>query len=272
MNVSCSLRGWCVCSAIISCVSLLAFVVLGEPSGGKGRKRDAKTPVEMVDAIVNHNQPPKLVERASGSPRKVALFLESYDWEEDNRVRRALDQLYQDTTAELWEELVRRDKEKDGGYCVTMVSVKNEDAEILSVSRILGPLVYSRLVDVFEQHLPRDPNREERRISLPYGIEDLSEWRKARKDKALYLLQIELCETALTELAKVKGISKDDKKVARKKIEAEIEKLRSTKRPVFMEHTGFFVPFRECLYTPDLAKRVREAVKSGSSEAIEFIK
>jgi hypothetical protein len=264
-------RRWFHYALTLGGLTLLGAVVLAEGARKPAAKRDAKGPARMVEAIANRNKPPKLVWRRRGWPRKVALFPEGYDWKEDKRVLKALDELFRDRTVELWEELVRREKKDDRRYCVTLVSSNCEDARIESVGDVCSRLAYARLLDVFEQHLPDNPYKPGR-ISLKTGIENLAEWRKERAKKSLYQLQIEVCENALRELAKVEGVSEKEKAKARKKTEAEIKKLRETKKPVLVEYEGFWHPDSEYQYKPERAKRVREAVRKGSSEHIEFIK
>jgi hypothetical protein len=101
------------------------------------------------------------------------------------------------------------------------------------------------------------------------GIGDLSDWRKERKDKAIYQLQIEACEMALRELPKVRAtiLSDREKVKARKEIEAEIAKLRRTKRPFLGEPAKGFI----AAYPRREAERVREAFEKGSLEKFESI-
>jgi hypothetical protein len=277
MSGPCSFRLRWVCFGLVA--ALLVAAVIGgcastPPSNTKAEvgqepEDKATTAPQLVDAIVNRNKPPKLVERRSGRPERVALFPEDYDWEEDKRVLKALDQLYQDKRVELWEELVRRTD--DPSYCVTVVSVKNEDADLESVGRICGQLAYSHLL-LFEGHLPLDPSKDGERLHLDVGIKNLADWRKERADKPLDQLQIEVCEEAVSRLSKVERVSEVEKASARKKIEAKIEKLRRTKQPDLVGYERFFVPFREYKYNPDLAKRVREVIKNVSSEHIDINK
>jgi hypothetical protein len=237
--------------------SSLSPAVAGEP------KPAAPTPAQMVDAIVNRNQPPKLLERR-GLPRNVALFPQGYDWQEEKRVHEALARLYQDTTAELWEELVRRTN--DPSYCIVVVSQQSEASVIRSVGSICRELAADRLHDVYRQHLPGDPKRfEGRTVILPMASfkGGLADWRKERKDRSLYQLQIEACEEAIKELAQVESVPQRDKDRARRKIEFEIETMRSTKQPLIGKdhlYTGYYAP----LYTQRLAEEIRRAVESGS--------
>jgi hypothetical protein len=236
----------------------------GRPGGKEG-----KAAAKMVDAIVNRNKPPKLVGRPSGSwPGLVALYPESYDWKEEERVRQAIDKLYQDRTVELWEELARR--KANPSYCVVVVSDQTEDAQIFTVGTICRGLAYSRLVEVFVQHMPPDPDKNGRPIITGVGIGNLADWRKERMQKPLYQLQIEVGEKMLRELSKVnvRGVRKHQIDSAREKIEAEIEKLSKTEQPVFLKDQSF--PHNT--YSKDVAKRVRDAVRRGSSEGIAIIK
>jgi hypothetical protein len=257
----------------VSSLSLFGGVVLGEAAPGPAPKRDAKGAAKrMVEAIANRNKPPKLVDRTRAWPRRLPLYPEGYDWKEEERVRDALDKLYQEATAELWEELVRR--EGDERYCVTVVD-NAEDAHVHSVGLVCWYLAYSRLVGVFEQHLPPNRLRVGARIPLDahaiVPAKTLAEWRKARAKKSLYQLQIEVCENALRELAKVKRVSEKEKADARRKIEAEIRKLKAEKKPVFLKHASFRET-QDALYTPGLAARIRKVIRSGSSETIGIIK
>jgi len=115
---------------------------------------------------------------------------------------------------------------------------RNEEPHNRSVGDFCHELALNRLVGVFEQHLPEGKNRPEinPRIHLDVGLTpSLAEWRNKRKGQPVYQLQIELCEKALAQLATAKGVSQDSKDAARKKIESELTKLRTTKKPVFLE-------------------------------------
>jgi hypothetical protein len=284
MNLTwCFYRPWARPAIVLWTLGLLGAVVLGGEDRRPAAKPDAKGVAKMVDAIANHNKPPKIVRRPRDAwPETVALYPEGYDWKEEERVHRALDELYADTTAELWEELLRRlDDER---YCLVDVSPSSEDAYIESVGSACGDLAYARLVDVIREHLPRDPNHEPYRLSLPVGFRqvNLAAWRKERAKKSLYELQIEVCEAALRDLAKVQGVSKAEqaaarrkaevqgvleaeKTAARQKLEAEIAKLRRTKRPHLRK-----LDYPGLTYDAEVAKRVREAVQRGSSEEIRI--
>jgi len=264
MNPPHSLRRWLVCCTIvISSLGLIDDAILGKDAGGPAAKRDAKEPAKMVDAIVNRNKPPKLASRPRDSlPTRVALYPESYDWKEEARVRTAIRKLLHDTTAELWEELVRR--RKDPSYCVVIATEKLNAAKIRTVGNVCAGLAYSRLVGVFAQHMPRW-GIDGRPLYFDLDIGDLGDWRKERANKPLYQLQIEAGETGLRQLSKFKDKPKKELDAAREAIEAEVEKLRKTKQPILLKET---FPRYEYLYNEKLAERAREAVREESTRDI----
>src|SRR4051794_4297190 len=76
---------WLGLAVLIFGTVLVQDVVLGEPAKDKKPKADASRAVKMVDAIVNHNKPPKLVGWNIFTSR-AALFPEDHDWKEEERV------------------------------------------------------------------------------------------------------------------------------------------------------------------------------------------
>lgn len=252
-------------------LGLVGAVLLVVVSEGHAAKRDAKKAAKkLVDAIVNRNQPPKIVTRPSGtSPRRVALFPETYDWEEEKRVHQALEKLYQNATAEVWEELVRRGKDKR--YCAVLLSVKNGDAYVYNMGRITSSLAYSHLVQMYQRHMPGKHRRGPKR-KLDVGIEALHSWRRKRAGKPLYELQLEVGERALLDLSRRKDIPKDQNDQTREKIEAELATLRRTKRPELVTYSRFLPAYRKLGYSPGFAKHIREAVNAGSLKDFKIVK
>lgn len=222
-------------------------------------KRDAKEAAKMVEEIANHNKPPKTVERRGAKPSRFPLFPKDYDWKEEARIRGALVRLEEDESIEVWESLVQ--KANDRRYCIASYSGSSSDVEMRSVGSICYGLAYYRLCEVFMKHLPSFPPHGSP-IQMWDVIKDFPTWRKARKDKALYQLQIEVCEISLRELPKLDSddVSDKEKAKARKKIRAEIAELRRTKKPV-MEVGG--IPRA---YPRGEAERVRKAYEEGSLE------
>jgi hypothetical protein len=225
-----------------SAVSVVGLILLGmfalaEGGGGQPRKRDAKAVAQLVEAIASPNKPPKLVNGPGPFSQKMHQFPKDYDWKKQKQVYKALVKVYKDTSVEMWEELVR--KTGDRRYSLTVTSQQSEDSENRTVGDVCFGLAYDRLIGVFQVHMPPDPNHDGFPICLDDGIENLRKWRNERKNKPLYQLQIELCKRALKELQKVKDVSQAKKNKARKKIKAEIKKLRRTKHPVVFKSDPF---------------------------------
>jgi hypothetical protein len=247
------------------------LVVVGdEPAKDKKPTAETTSAKEMVDAIVNRNQAPKLVDWPAFPNLKAALFPENYDWKEENRVRAALTALSRDMRVDVWEELVRR--ANDQAYCVIQTDEQVGGASLKTVGDVCRTLAYRRLIYVFSKHVR---SSEGRPIWLNVGVEStsLAEWRKARSKKSLHELQIEVCEAALRAPSKKKGQTAipylQNHKEAREKIEAALENLRKTKEPDLRDASGRFVPGGESLrYNPETAKRVRDCVKSGKYESL----
>jgi hypothetical protein len=245
---SCLSRGLvCYATAIISLASI-GVGLLGKDTVPQPKKRDAKAVAKMVDDIASRNKPPREVQTRLG-PRP--LFPKDYDWREQSRVKVALRKLKADTTIEVWDQMLR--KGGDQRYSLTYIN-KGDCPENLWVGYFCGSFAYLRLAGVFEQHLPPDPHNDSRAVYLDLRIGDLVEWRKERKDKAFYELQIEVCQRALKALRKVKDISRDKKDAACKKIEAEIKKLRKTKRPIYLKTNRLGLD----TYSVEDAKRFRK--------------
>jgi hypothetical protein len=246
-------------------LGLLAAGVLDRAAGGPAGKKPAKgrttakQAAQMVEAIANGNKPPKTISRRNYLPQNFPLYPKNYDWAEEGRVREALDKLRRDTSVEVWEALVH--KANDRRYCIASYSFSSSDVEMYWVGHICYNLAYDRLCKVFMKHLPSYPPHGSP-IQMRDVIKDFPTWRKARKDKALYQLQIEVCEIALRQLPKLraKAFSDKEKLEARKKIQAEIAVLRNSKKPI-MEDCGIPDP-----YPRQEAKRVREAYEKGSLE------
>src|SRR5262249_49810966 len=131
---------------IVVGVVLIPAIVPGEAPGGEKPKTDARRAAELVDAIVNRNQAPKIVEWKKGITERVAVFPEDYDWKEDERARTAIGQLKKDQTEAVWEELVKRIGDRH--FSETVTSVKTGDAYISTVGGICAELAYARLIGV----------------------------------------------------------------------------------------------------------------------------
>jgi hypothetical protein len=89
MNTARFLREWQAHAAVlIGTLGLIFVVVVSGNAEEPETKIGAKAASTKVDALVNRNKPPKLVVRPRQSlPHLAALYPESYDWKEEERVR-----------------------------------------------------------------------------------------------------------------------------------------------------------------------------------------
>jgi hypothetical protein len=208
----------------------------------------------MVQSLVNRNAAPTLVRVPGG---RMALFSDDYDWTEQARINKVLHVLNMEGREDLWEVLLEHSDDKR--YAITVRY--DREASNWSVGEVCTQLVIARLEGAYRQHLVESNNPSKlASVDLRSGVDrtQLKQWREARKEKALYELQVEVCENALSDLRNVHDASDTEKAQMRKKIEAEIRKLESSKQPVFLNLGN---PELD-LYTPELAKSVRERLNT----------
>jgi hypothetical protein len=203
---------------------------------------------QMIDSLANRNPAPKLTTVGFTKP----IFPEDFDWNEQARVNRVFIQLRKNESEELWEELIKH--LHDERYSLTMMDF-NEFAHNYSVGDLCYKIAYNRLYAGIEEH--RAVNDIGRPVYLETGIKNMLEWRKKRARKKLWELQAEVCELALKDIPNAKGISEQARIEMRKKIEAQIDELKKTKKPVFVK----FPVDSYDLYKPEAAKRIREKLE-----------
>jgi hypothetical protein len=249
-----------MCSALfVVPFTIAGFWTFVQPRPGHAAKPDAKTAAKMVDDLATRNKAPKIIECEYDAASYVPLFPEDYDWSEQDRVHKAVRRVYKDTSVELWEELVRRSRDKR--YSLTVKNYKNTDPERWTVGDFCSDLASWRLTGLVLQHLRREDSGGDKEstiyLDVDLGLGNLREWRKQRKNKVLYQLQIELCERALARLPAAKGASQEKKDAARKKIMAELEKLKQTRKPIFVPTNVAGMD----LFDAKEAKQIREVLR-----------
>jgi hypothetical protein len=260
-------------AGLAGCLALLG-VALGGPGAPDparaGRKNGAgpraRKEAQMVDNLANRNKPPKIVKRPSGSPRRLPLYPRKYDWREEARVRRALKRLASDRSQALWEELVRRID--DRRYCVVNWNDVDENAELYTVGDICWLVAHNGLFGLIHPYLPSAPGKQPEYACGIADLGNLAVWRKKRAGVPLYRLQLEICHKALAaldRLVKEKLLTAAEKVEARKGLEAEVAKLRRTRRPVFTE-----IDLTANEYDREDAVHIRKVLKSHSSEMINL--
>jgi hypothetical protein len=257
LHVSCGLVCWILGSGAVPSAPPRPFGPTAAAKDGQSQpeSKERKRLTKMIDALANRNAPPKLVDYAEGAP--VALFPAKFDWKENDRVRSALGKVRAERTPDMWEELIQR--MNDRRYCLTLKD-KNETFALgnWTVGDFCALLAGDWLDGVCNQHLPNDPIKDGYQIIVDIGMTGgLVKWRKQRANKKFYELQIEVCEETIRQLAKVARVPQRDKDRAHQKIEAEIAKLKSTKRAIFTAFTTHYAP----AYTAKDADEARKLLR-----------
>lgn len=182
---------------------------------------------KMVEALVNHNPPPQIVD--DGDAR--AVFPENYNWNEQGRVPKVIESLMEHAE-EAWPELVNalNDKRYSVTFrihdCPSNWSVGNVCAEIISDYLAQGYYFH-------DVHDAAEGRRWDIIMMNPVARKDLKMWCQERKDKKLYELQIETCEWAITKIPEFFPRASDNsRQKATEAIRAVIKSLNATKKPL----------------------------------------
>lgn len=225
----------------LSFIALVSALILTSPADialSSGVRKEAQS---MIDALVNSNSPPELVEFPSAV---VPRFSRDYDWGTQTRALSAFHWLRKNKSEDIWEELLEH--LDDGRYALTMMTDGDiSTTENYSVGRICAIIARGRLLGVTdglieprEDGLPAVP-------ANPALWKDLAGWRKKRGEKRLYQLQIDVCQDAITRLSSMRGMTKEAIEVSRIQLTSEVQSLQETKRAVFRDHfySGTFSTF-----------------------------
>jgi hypothetical protein len=242
----------CLAFAVFSMItSSCAAKEKDEPQ--KSDRQKTKEYEKLIDALVNHNPKPEIVRPTI---RTVPIFDKGYDWEEQERVLRAIHTLAAQTNPEMWEVLVSHDN--DDRYCLTFGD-ENRYADNESVGYFCGDIAYNQLMFPVERNLERiNLERQAKGLHVVVlgGVESLKKWRESHSNMLYYELQIEVCKIALEELAGIKGVSEKAKEDCRTRLKAEIDTLKRTKEGVF---TKFKFPGdRYEIYTKEKADYLKK--------------
>ncbi len=163
-------------------VSLLQHHALHPPSGRFG---------EIIDAMASSNPPPAL---GGVGGNAAPIFGATYDWEEQQRVRRAVDAVMRADPEAIWWSL--RDRIDDDRYVLT--ATRGPETRNFTVGMICGDLADARLCLCFTRRLPLVPGR------LPASFHPEREFLRHEKqwradDMPLFAMQAALCEAAISD-------------------------------------------------------------------------
>lgn len=199
----------------------------------------------LIAALASANPPPVIDHRGAAA---VPVFAPHYDWNEQQRVRLAIDAVMRADPDAIWWRL--RDHVDDDRYAYT--ASRGREVRNFTVGMICGDLADARLCLGFTRRLPLVPGR------LPDSFQPEREflrqeaqWREARMP--LFAMQSALCEAALREWAGVVGtepgedgrshrFSPEEKSRYAAALRAEITELARTRRAACEEVVLPYLP------------------------------
>ena len=188
---------------------------------------------ELINALASTNQPPVL--KCHGQLTKP-VFSADYNWEEQERIRLAVDAVMQANPDAIWWTL--RDYIHDDRYVLT--AKRGDTAQNFTVGMICSDLADARLCLCFTRRLPLVPGR------LPDSfhperefLSNENEWRAA--GMPLFAMQAALCKAAIQDWEAVLGtesgedgrrhqFSQEEKNRYVSALQAEIEELSRTRQ------------------------------------------
>jgi hypothetical protein len=193
----------------------------------------------LIDAVANRNPKPEIVDvKGVRTPHLLMpLYSETYNWAEEERVHRAIQELAEADSEELWPKLMANLGDKR--YCMMYTNYntvsRDYEATVGDVCFWIG------LKDLRHAYYPMAPRQRRRGPILPqlaqpfFSADELTEWWRSRRNKPLYEIQIDLADLAVSrvEQAEATVVSKEDAEkfiAGVKKVAAE---LRAAKKPVF---------------------------------------
>lgn len=210
-----------------------------EPAGGG--KIDAPA---LVEALANRNPQPTLDH--SFYPRLGPR----YDWSENGRIWKAVMALI-DHAEEAWPALVAH--LGDDRYCLT-VETLDEFVYNWSVSDMCREIIGSNLSQAYFRAIPlyKLVYFRLRRPAIARDKQKLKAWCEARRERALYELQIEVCELVQPEMAAVQNdlrLAAAERQRWHDAIAAAVESLRRSKTAVRWTGFGYeeLRPYRKSL-------------------------
>ena len=187
----------------------------------------------LLAALASRNPPPAIDRRG---PVAVAVFPATYDWDEQQRVRLAVDAVLRADPDAIWWLL--REHAADDRYVFT--ASRGHDVRNFTVGQVCGDLADARLCLGFTRRLPLVPGRfpesfhPEREF-----LRHAASWRAARMP--LFAMQSAVCEAAIRDWEGVEAtepgadgrshrFSAEEKSRYVAALRAEIDELARTRR------------------------------------------
>lgn len=231
------------------------------------RKEGREAARFSVDAMASKNRQPAF--RDYGLKGMLPEFPKDYDWEEQERVIRAIERAMHDIDEETWRTLVRGGG--DQRYALTVV-FKDERAMNYTVGDVCKRLAWCKICEVCSRRFRFPADVAGKSPTIDLGVSKPWEWMKARLDRPLFEVQIEICELALTASSTERGIPKDLLESAADEVRREIAELRRRKQPIALEAGFRCIPYTSHRAANDLRRVEGKSVlhKFGDDE-IPFV-
>jgi hypothetical protein len=184
----------------------------------------------LVLSLANKNPPPRLI---GEKPDQRPVFAKDYDWVEQERVLKVIQMLLDNAEpalSELAENL------SDTRYCITFDQDYIVNDTVGDICRII---LVENLTTAYRPYIPGG-ELSAARLYFPDALRDKDKMRawireQVSKQRPLYELQIEMCQWAINEIPGLPEVSDAEKQTAIRNIQAQIETLRMTRKPVLVK-------------------------------------
>ncbi len=207
--------------------------------------------IDAIKSLGNQNKPPAI---RGTIPDQTALFSETYDWKEQERVIKTIDALTEHIDT-AWPSIL--DHVNDREYCITL----QYDSEVYnhSVGDVCKIMLRDALVAPYAKHIMQLDEQTIRKLLYPKVISRtaIEKWctERHKKGQELYALQIDMCEWALVTLDAINEARPQDIEAARNNVTEQMQDLKNSKRPVKVK--SIFKLDSRVPYTSDDADRIR---------------
>jgi hypothetical protein len=214
----------------------------------------------MIGKLASRNPEPKIVKIGA---RVLPLFPKDYDWAEYDRVAKVRFQLLTNEDPRLWEYFLKHMDDKR--YALTAGEPQGVYSQNYSVGNICWDAAWARQ-EFAQVHMKVENGERSDLLRLDLGNLNLPKWRKDRSEKALYELQIEVCEKALEKIKTERDFSPAARVGIERELRDNIKLLTKTKKALFFS-VQFFEEFE--VFNAKKAAEIRdefEQEKEGKKE------
>lgn len=217
----------CQCAAIIK-VLILPLLGSAQMIDVLEAKTNRLDTVKLVGSLATTNESPMIV---GARFSQVPLFPKNYNWNEQDRIIKVIDQLTRDVE-QAWPTLLNHARDKR--YAITLSS--DESTHNYTVGNVCIIMLQESLTAAY---LPHVPERAEVYFALrhPKNIpviptDAFIEWcqRRHAEGTKLYTLQIECAQWAMAKLWDMDTVGDDETRIAIETIKRKVDAIRRTER------------------------------------------